>query len=230
VTWRDTAAALPVWEAPSRTGRAAVVVAHPDDETLALAGPLDHLARNGWRLDLLVLTDGEAAYPDADDDARARLALVRRGELVAAWHLLVGAAGSPPTFAGLPDSGLTGRPDDVRAAVEPAVKDADLALGLWPDDPHPDHGAAGAAVVAAAAGVPTFVAPLWSLAWWPADDPRHPWGSACRVRLDAAAASRRQRALASHASQVRGFEGHGPLIGPAETEALLGPDGVLVRA
>lgn len=230
MTWQDRAATLPTWEPPARPGRAAVVIAHPDDETLALAGPVAALARAGWRLDLLVLTDGEAAYPEADGDARARLALVRRGELASAWRVLTGTAGCPPTFAGLPDSGLVDRPDDVRRAVARAVRDVDLALGLWPGDPHPDHAAAGSALVRAtgSAGVQAFVAPLWSLVWWQVDDPRQPWGPATRVVLDAAAASRRQRALAAHASQVRGFEGYPPLVGTAEVEALLGRDGLLV--
>ena len=223
--------ALPLWSPPSRPGRAAVVVAHPDNETLALAGPLDALARGGWT-HLLVLTDGEAAFPDAGPDTRAHLARTRRGELVSAWSVLTGRAGRPTVFAGLPDSGLGAVADETRAAVDDAVVGADLVLGLWPGDPHPDHAAASLATVRAAeaAGVPVLVAPLWALVWWPVDDPRLPWGAAHRCPLDAAAASRRQRALAAHASQGRGFAGHDPMVTVEAVDVLLGRDCVVVPA
>lgn len=219
-------AALPVWSPPPRPGRAAVVVAHPDDETLALGGPIDALARGGWTLDILVLTDGEAAFPGADSGVRTRLARTRRGELGSAWAVLTAGTGGVPMFAGLPDSGLHSRADDVRAAVNDAVEGSDLMLGIWPGDPHPDHAAAGTAVIEAAAvsRVPALLCPLWALVWWDDDDPRLPWDTALHCPVDAAAASRRRRALAAHASQVHGFAGHAPVIPAAALDVLLGCD------
>jgi LmbE family N-acetylglucosaminyl deacetylase len=235
VTLHERIAALPPWSPPSPPGRAVVVAAHPDDETLALAGPVDALARNGWTLDLLVLTDGEAAFPRAGADVGERLARTRRRELVSAWTILTaGAAGAACTavFAGLPDSGLHARTGEVRAAVDEVVAGADLVLGLWPGDPHPDHVTAGTATLeaAAAAGVPALVAPLWALAWWAGDDPRLPWDVALRCPLDAAAASRRQRALAAHASQVRGFAGYPPVVPAEALDVLLRRHAVVVPA
>lgn len=227
---------LPVWAPPVPPGRALVVVAHPDDEVLALGPVVTTLDAAGWVLDLLVLTDGEAAYPALDAAGRARLAAVRRDELDAAWAALLpgaGHRGGRVLRAGLPDARLPDVAAAVRGAVDAAAAASppDLVVGLWPHDPHHDHAGAALAAVALAArlAVPSVQAPLWARVWWDDDDARLPRATASRVPVAGPAAGRLAAALAAHASQVQGFEGHGPLLGPDDLAALAG-DGLVVTA
>ena len=60
-----------------------VVSPHPDDETLAVGGLLHDLVAAGWRVRLVSVTDGEAAYP-----AVSGLGAVRRRELASALDRL----------------------------------------------------------------------------------------------------------------------------------------------
>ena len=69
---------------PAGHRRVTVVAAHPDDETLGASGCLQALHRAGAEVTLVVATDGEAAYPALDADARRDLARARRVELAAA--------------------------------------------------------------------------------------------------------------------------------------------------
>jgi LmbE family N-acetylglucosaminyl deacetylase len=217
--WPATLAGLEVWAPGEPPGRALVVTAHPDDETLALAGTVQALLAAGWTLELLCLTAGEASYPALAPAARDRLAVRRREELGRAWAHL--GATRPPTVLDLPDSGLAGRTCEVERLVLRAAGSSDLVVSLWPDDPHPDHAQVGAAAVRAAreAGVPALTAPLWARVWSgpqqvPVDASWH------RVPLDASARLRRTRALAAHGSQVFGFEGQPALLGDDVLGAL----------
>lgn len=75
---------------PGHYGRLVVVAAHPDDETLGVAGTLRAARRAGAVITLVVATDGESAYPSFGPGARAELAQARRAELHAAHRLWVG--------------------------------------------------------------------------------------------------------------------------------------------
>lgn len=76
-----------------------LVAAHPDDETLGLGATAAVLSDRGVTVQVVALTDGEAAYPD-DGDGRKRLAKLRRDELAAATERL----GLPrPIFLRIPD-------------------------------------------------------------------------------------------------------------------------------
>ncbi|MGZ6779660.1 MAG: PIG-L deacetylase family protein, partial [Mycobacterium sp.] len=60
-----------------------LVAAHPDDETLGFGATAARLAERGVTVQVVAVTDGEAAYPH-DSRGREKLALTRRDELVAA--------------------------------------------------------------------------------------------------------------------------------------------------
>ena len=75
-------AALPRWR-PGPAGLVLVVSPHPDDETVAVGGLLHDLVAAGWRVRLVSVTDGEAAYP-----AVSGLGAVRRRELASALDRL----------------------------------------------------------------------------------------------------------------------------------------------
>ncbi len=128
-------------------GRVVVISAHPDDETLAIGGLLQSLHRAGARLEMVIATDGEAAFPSLGPDQRAALGRCRRAEMTEALRQL-GLNDVPITWLGFPDSAL--REDDLSEALRPVIATADMCLAPWPEDPHPDHRAAGVAARAAA--------------------------------------------------------------------------------
>lgn len=197
--------------------RVVVVAAHPDDETLGAGGALRALHAAGTAITLVVATDGEAAYPGLDVDARTDLARTRRAELDAALRAQ-GLADVPVHWLGLPDSGLTEHADALRDALRPHLAAADAYLAPWPEDPHPDHRAAGLAA-AAAAPVTThgWSYPIWMWAWTAPTAAAVPWSRARVVPLDADAIAARRAGVACFASQV----GSGPDGSPAVLAAGL---------
>ncbi len=143
------------------------VVAHPDDESFGLGAVVDAFARHGARVSVLSLTRGEASTLSGpldgglgDEDGLRCLAEIRDHELRAAAGIL-GASSA----LGLdhPDGRLTSvEPDRLVADVRAAACDA-AADGLVVFDPsgvtgHPDHAAATAAALGAAAeeGLPVL--------------------------------------------------------------------------
>lgn len=193
---------------PTDLGRVVVVAAHPDDETLAAAGLLQALDRAGGPVHLVVATDGEAAYPGMPP---AELAATRRAELHAAWADLGGRAESV-TWLGLPDSDLAAHEDALVAALRPLLAEADACLAPWPEDPHPDHAAAGrAARRAAAARTHCFGYPIWLMPWNRPDAVAVPWASALVHRLDDRARAAKAAAIGRFVSQTAPDE---PILPP----------------
>lgn len=199
--------------------RTAVVSAHPDDESLAVGGLLQALHAQGTRLDLIVATDGEAAFPALDDSGRRALAQTRRREL----HAAVAAHGievSPVCWLGLPDSGLAECEDELVEALRPLLAEADVCLAPWPEDPHPDHRAVGRAVLRAARpSARMWGYPVW--AWHRMDhsEPAFPWGSAAAHPLDPVQRERKAAGLAAFTSQTAaGPNGEDPIL-PADVMA-----------
>ena len=142
-------------------GRLVVVAAHPDDETLGTGGFLQAARAAGAHIELVVATDGEAAFGAPDDELRR----TRWRELRAALGEL-GLGDVPVHRLGLPDSGLAGCHDELVAALTPLLAGAHTALAPWTGDPHPDHAAAGHAVLAAAtAATHRWTYPIWTLPW-----------------------------------------------------------------
>jgi LmbE family N-acetylglucosaminyl deacetylase len=192
-------------------GRVVAISAHPDDETLAIGGLLQSLYRAGARIEMVIATDGEAAFPALGREARAALGQCRRAEMTEALHQL-GLNDIPVTWLGLPDSGL--READLIDVLRPFVGTADVCLAPWPGDPHPDHRAAGiAARKAAGAGTEVWGYPIWT---WPWKDPgaeELPWRLAARHRLDDDEWRRKQAAISSFSSQLGpGPSGEPPIV------------------
>jgi LmbE family N-acetylglucosaminyl deacetylase len=213
---------------PLMKGRVVVVSAHPDDETLATGGLLQSLHRGGARLEIVIATDGEAAFPLLDQDTRRELGRSRRAEMTEALVRL-GLANTPVTWLGLPDSGLSAA--ELAEALTPIVSGADMCLAPWPDDPHPDHQAAGSAArVAAGAGTEVWGYPIWT---WPWKDPRTtamPWALAARHWLDAEERQRKHAAIAAFVSQLTpGPLGEAPILVPETCAHFEIPVEVLFR-
>ena len=185
---------------PVEGGRLVVVAAHPDDETLGTGGFLQAARAAGARIEVVVATDGEAAFGAPD----AELGRTRWRELHEALGQL-GLDDVPVHRLGLPDSGLAGCHDELVAALTPLLAGAHTALAPWTGDPHPDHAAAGHAVLAAAAAAThRWTYPIWTLPWSTPEEQAIPWPHAAVFTLDASAAAAKRRAVSRFASQVGG--------------------------
>lgn len=115
--------------------RALVIVAHPDDESVACAGTMALLADRGAQVEVLAVTDGEATIGSAHD--RDETGRRRRAEMEGAATLL----GATTRFAGLPD----GRLGEHRAEITTAIATAlayttpQVVFAPWLGDGHADH-------------------------------------------------------------------------------------------
>ena len=180
--------------------RLVVVVAHPDDETLAMGATLARLVADGVAVHLLTLTRGEAAL-DHVGRRVAGLADRRTSELAAA----AGALGlTTSRQLALPDSALSEHHDEARSAVADLVTDrgATALATLWHRDPHPDHRAASGAALAVADGIglPVHELGLWSTHW---TDPDLVTDTVVPLAAGGAAAAARADALACYGSQLQ---------------------------
>ncbi|HPC82098.1 MAG TPA: PIG-L family deacetylase [Thermoanaerobaculaceae bacterium] len=204
--------------------RVLVVLPHPDDESLAAGGLLQHALEAGAAIRLLFATDGDnnpwaqraserSVWITARD--RARFGAIRRGEVLAALAAL-GVGGGAASFLAFPDQGLTALLmradthllDDLRRAVlefRPTV-----LVGPSMLDRHPDHSALGVWIALVLEGVDL---PLRHLRFF-VHDPgqrRRPPGATV-VALDQPALGRKRAAIDCHRTQqfwrgtwLRGF-------------------------
>jgi LmbE family N-acetylglucosaminyl deacetylase len=180
------------------SGRVLVVAAHPDDETLGAGGFLHAASAAGAQIELVVATDGEAAFGAPDPE----LGRARNAELRAALDE-IGLGDVVVHRLGLPDSGLADRGDDLMAALAPLLAEADLCLVPWTGDPHPDHAAvAHAALAVAPARAHRWTYPIWTLPWCRPDDAGVPWPHAAVFAIDPETLAAKRRAIARFTSQV----------------------------
>jgi LmbE family N-acetylglucosaminyl deacetylase len=169
-------------------GRAVVLAAHPDDETLGAGGTIQRLAAAGWELRLVLATDGEAAYGTGD------LGPTRVRELAEALERLGVAA--EVSRVELPDRGVADHEDTLAAALP----DCDLLLAPYREDGHRDHDACGR--VAARHGAPLLEYPIWAWHWTVPGPGALPWHRAARLTLTGEERTRKQHAIDAHASQA----------------------------
>jgi LmbE family N-acetylglucosaminyl deacetylase len=192
-----------------------LVAAHPDDETLGLGATAAMLSRRGVTVQVVAVTDGEAAYPDGSGDRR-QLASLRRDELAAAAEAL----GLPaPIFLRIPDGEVQGHERRLSARLEALLAGFDGGVwcaATWRGDGHPDHEATGRAAAAASRNVGArFVEyPIWMWHWATPDDPAVPWHRARRIELTQEELATKAEAMRCFASQLE--RGDGPPLLSAE--------------
>lgn len=185
-----------------------VVAAHPDDETLGAGGLVQHLHPAGAAVMLVVATNGEAAFPAADE--RRWLGRARREELeraLAAQSL----SEVDPIWLGLP-----GHTAELNDALRERAADRDLFLVPWPDDPHPDHRAAcRVAVSATPVTAHCWAYPIWLWHWGRPDSSDVPWHLARAYSLSVAERIGQGHAVREFASQLKpGLSGEDPSCRP----------------
>ena len=190
-----------------------VVAAHPDDETLGASGVVQHLHARGATVELVVATDGEAAFPALSAPERTALGRLRREELRAALRAQ-GLGEVLVHWLGLPDSGLAEHRAELAEALIPLLAGADLCLAPWPGDPHPDHQTVGdVALATAPLTAHRWSYPIWMWHWLHPGDPAIPHGQAHTHRMSAVVRKRKAAGLAAFESQLRpGPNGESPIV------------------
>lgn len=213
--WRSWLASPDLRPFPDgRYRRVVVVAAHPDDETLGVSGLMQHLHDRGAFIELVVATDGEAAFPSLSTSDRRELGHRRRQELLEALRAQ-GVSNAAVHWLGLPDSGLADHRATVADHLSTLLADADLCLVPWPDDPHPDHRAAGrAALDVAPVTTHCWSYPIWM---WHRQRPEDvPHDTAFTYRMDDGQRARKAAGVTAHASQLE--------PGPEGAPAILQPE------
>jgi len=196
---------------PSRSTIAepvAIILAHPDDETIALGGQLDRFENAS----LVIVTDGA---PHSLDDAERHgfaspqaYAAAREAELTAA--LAAGGLLTPPLLLGLQDQQVVSRLDGLVALLTPILAGTDIILTHAFEGGHPDHDGVALAVHRAAAALgcqaPGIVEmPLYRAGpggTWAMQSFADDVGKEIAIRLDPPILARKRRMLAAHASQA----------------------------
>jgi len=193
-----------------------VVAAHPDDESLAAAGLLAAVGREGLPATVVVATSGEASHPASRTHRPEQLAVVREAEVRRAVAFVHPEA--QVLLLALPDSGLAEREADLVDALAPLVGPRTLVVAPWRGDGHADHEAAGRAAeqVAAGARARLLEYPVWLWHW---GRPAALGGvDVLCLDLDTELRRRKAGALACHGSQTA------PLSPAPGDEALLTAD------
>lgn len=121
-----------------------VIAPHPDDETLCCGGAVALLREMGYRVHVMVLTDGASAHPHAQFMSNEEFRHVRKAETEAALSKL-GVSNDSITFLHLTDSLVPGSRE---AGFEEVVRlcrnkftdlKPDTVLTPWRRDFHRDH-------------------------------------------------------------------------------------------
>lgn len=197
---------------PAVDGVLLVIAPHPDDETLGCGGLIARQARQGRRVHVLFLTDGEASHGGHPVLVPAALAAQRRDEALAALAALgVANPSSTATFLGAPDGQLDRLPAEDRAGLRDVLTKwmradrPEVVTVPFRADGSSEHDAAAVLVreaLAAAGGGELWEYPIW--AWWNALRLRERTAAAAdnlRLELGDLLPAKRQ-ALARYRSQV----------------------------
>lgn len=191
--------------------RLVVVAPHPDDEVLGCGGLIADAVRRGRDVVVVAVTDGEHCYPALVAWPPARLAAIRRAELVAAVARL-GLPEAAIHAVAIADGGVRGAGVALADALHGLLRADDLALVTWAHDGHPDHEGSAEALLDAAArrGTRVLQYPVWAWHWMPPDAAGFAPARALRFDLDDALGAAKAAAIACFDSQL----GHGPVAAP----------------
>ena len=195
-----------------------VLVAHPDDETLAAGGLISTVLSKGGSVTVIVASDGENSHPRSPTWTPTRLAEARRIELSHAMDVF-----GPVTvhWLGQPDGTLAEHEAAITEAVGALLgdKSIDLMAATWTRDAHPDHETIGrvARRLCADRRILLWEMPIWFWHWATDDEPTAPWSTARRLELDSAGLLAKQRAMAAHRTQIEPLSpapGDEPILPP----------------
>ena len=150
--------------------RVLIVAPHPDDETLGCGGSIALLTRQGYDLQVLVMSDGTGSHPNSQTHPAPVLESIRAQETIAALGILGVKPGSI-TFLQLKDGAIptiTVPEFDAAKLVCCNYLQAtgpDIIFLPWRLDPHPDHRATWQLIQAAILSLgimpKTIEYPIW---------------------------------------------------------------------
>ena len=206
------------WGAP---GRVVVVAPHPDDETLAVGGTVSMLARRGFAIDIVAVTDGEGSHPKSPTTLPTELARRRPLEQAEALAAL-GVTANRIHRLHITDGGIMKA--NLPILLAPIVRDAAFVLAPFARDGHPDHDAAGLAAEAVHPRVISYL--VWAWHWATPGSGTLPWRRFRRVSLDAEARRAKAEAIARFTSQIAPlspFPGDEPVLPPAVLDRFARP-------
>ncbi len=191
--------------------RLVVVAPHPDDEVLGCGGLIADAVRRGRDVLVVAVTDGEHCYPALAAWPPARLAELRRAELVAAVTTL-GLPEAAIHAVAIADGGVRGAGAALANAMHALLRPDDLALVTWARDGHPDHEGSADALLDAAArrGTRVLQYPVWGWHWMQPESADFAPARALRFDLDDALRAAKAEAIACFDSQL----GLGPVAAP----------------
>ena len=135
-------------DADLRSPPITVVAPHPDDEVFGVGGIMRELVARGRTLRIIAVSDGEAAYGDADPGARRALVVRRADERARALADLGVFEQTEVVRLGLPDGHLADHATMLTERLHELA--GPVLLATWRHDGHPDHEAVGRAAAAVA--------------------------------------------------------------------------------
>ena len=210
--WKRALDAAVDWHVPHT--HTVVVVPHPDDEVLMFGGLIADQIAAGVSIDVVAVTDGEAAYPEI---APVELARRRRCEQRSALREL-GDRRVEPIRLGLPDGEVEAHAGTVHDAIADLRRPGSIIAAPWHLDHHCDHEAIGRAALEVAAHHGDLL--VQGIFWgWHHRTPTDISQPLCRLRLSDDASRRRWMALQCHASQLRSDD-HAPVLDDAALEPM----------
>lgn len=198
-----------------RPRRTVVLAPHPDDEVLGAAGIIAVQSVAAARIDVIAVTNGEAAYADVDPMTLAEL---RRQEQGAALDALAEPVPSVHRL-GLGDGRVQDHEGDLYELLGKIVRPDDLLVAPWAHDHHCDHEAVGRAAAKVADEIGCTLAASLFWAWQHTDPTGEAEATIRRLELDAEVLSRRASAMACHRTQVSNLVAP-PILSTVDLEPL----------
>jgi LmbE family N-acetylglucosaminyl deacetylase len=182
----------PAWS--PQQGALLVVAPHPDDEILGAGGLIRAWAVRGAEVNVLSVSDGEAAEP-----ARLGLGTIRREELTEALRKLC-PTHVAVTRLGLPDGQIAHHANRLRNAILSLARGKLTLIAPYERSHHPDHEAVGGVCLEFARSQQLPIARYSVCAQQTAEPLREArWG---KFLLDAEALRAKTRALGCFRSQL----------------------------
>lgn len=194
--WRPVLDAAVAWTPPAVP--TAVVVPHPDDESLSTGGLIAHQRRAGLDVVVVAVTDGEASYPDVDGEL---LSSLRREEQDRALEQL-GVDTDRVVRLGLPDGSVARHERELEVRLVELLDDVGLVVAPWVHDHHTDHEAVGRAASRCAARRSVTLASSLFWAWHHCDTDTLAGQTMVSLALDEDLRRRRRDAIGCHRSQL----------------------------
>lgn len=203
--------------APPFRPRVVIAAPHPDDEVLGCAGVMRWLQDEGFVVEVVAVTDGDASHARSSCITRPELVELRQAERREAFARL----GIEPVAVrrlGLPDADVAGHERDLASALGRCLDAASTLIVPWRHDGHPDHEAVSRAGRDAARDVSAgcLEVPIWARVRGQAFVPTYALelrGFRCAKRSAAQAFDSQIRPLGPAAVD-------GPVVHPHELEAM----------